>query len=141
MMNCQFDPMAMSCPSEPARVPLAAKCNPQLSKDLGFHGFESCEIDSEECRRENPQFDGPRFPRPDDDFPTSCGRVLKLRRLASILVVILFLTAAYVFAWPSANVPYFGAVILHLLAGVLLLVALGYTLRGILRTASPGARV
>jgi len=53
----------------------------------------------------------------------------------------LFLTAAYLYAWPSANVPYFGAVILHLIAGVVMLVALGYTLRGILRTASPGARI
>ena len=56
-----------------------------------------------------------------------------MKRAASILLAVLFLTAAYVFAWPSANLLYFGAIILHLLAGVAFLVALVFTLRGILR--------
>jgi tetratricopeptide (TPR) repeat protein len=63
-----------------------------------------------------------------------------VRRLTSILLAVLFLTAAYVFAWPSANVPYFGAVILHLLAGVILLVTLVFALRGIWQAAPPASR-
>ncbi|HYL46702.1 MAG TPA: tetratricopeptide repeat protein [Candidatus Limnocylindrales bacterium] len=51
----------------------------------------------------------------------------------SILLAVLLLTAAYVFVWPSANLLYLGAIILHLLAGVAFLVALLFTLRGILR--------
>jgi Tfp pilus assembly protein PilF len=64
-----------------------------------------------------------------------------MRRLASILLVILFLTATYVFAWPSANVPYFGAVILHLVAGVAFLVALFFRFRRIWPAATPGQRL
>src|SRR5271155_2268713 len=64
-----------------------------------------------------------------------------LKRLRSLLLAILFLTAAYVFTWPSANVPYFGAVILHLLAGVVLLVTLVFTLRRIWPAASPALRI
>ena len=58
------------------------------------------------------------------------------RRFSAILLVVLFATAAYLFAWPSANVPYFGAVILHLLAGIAFLIFLVFVLRGILRGAS-----
>ncbi|HYL68142.1 MAG TPA: tetratricopeptide repeat protein [Candidatus Limnocylindria bacterium] len=64
-----------------------------------------------------------------------------MRRLASIPVAVLFLTAAYVFAWPSANVPYFGAVILHVVAGVVFLVALCFVFRWIWRGATPGQRL
>jgi tetratricopeptide (TPR) repeat protein len=63
-----------------------------------------------------------------------------MRRLASLLLAILFLTAAYVFVWPSANVPYFAGVILHLGAGVLFLLTLAFALRSILRDATPSAR-
>jgi Tfp pilus assembly protein PilF len=56
-----------------------------------------------------------------------------MKRAASILLAVLVLTAAYVFAWPSANLLYFGAIILHLLAGVAFLVTLIFTLREILR--------
>ncbi|MGB8675845.1 MAG: multiheme c-type cytochrome, partial [Candidatus Acidiferrales bacterium] len=59
-----------------------------------------------------------------------------LRRAISVLLAVLFLTAVYVFAWPSPNVPYFGAVVVHLLAGVLFLVALAIALRGMLREGS-----
>jgi hypothetical protein len=52
-----------------------------------------------------------------------------------------FATAAYLFVWPSANVPYFGAVILHLLAGITLLIFLIFALRRILRGASLTSRV
>ena len=45
------------------------------------------------------------------------------------------------FAWPSANVPYFGAVILHLLAGIALLIFLVFALRGIFRNASAISRI
>src|SRR4029077_16269865 len=64
-----------------------------------------------------------------------------MRRLASILLAILFLTAAFVFAWPSANVTYFGAVILHVVAGVLFLVALFFAFRGIWPAATTGQRL
>jgi tetratricopeptide (TPR) repeat protein len=64
-----------------------------------------------------------------------------MRRLTQILVAALFLTAAYVFAWPSANVPYFGAVILHVVAGVVFLVALFFAIRRIWPAATPGQRL
>jgi tetratricopeptide (TPR) repeat protein len=56
-----------------------------------------------------------------------------MNRAASILLVVLFVTAAYVYAWPSANLIYFATVILHLFAGAAFLAALGFTLRAILR--------
>src|ERR1700722_16385353 len=59
------------------------------------------------------------------------------RRVSAILLAVLFATAVYLFAWPSANIPYFGAVVLHLLAGITLLIFLIFALRGILRGASP----
>ena len=48
----------------------------------------------------------------------------------------LFLTAGYLFAWPSPNVPYFAAVILHLGGGLAFFLALGMGLRRILREGS-----
>ncbi|MGC2766837.1 MAG: hypothetical protein WB607_15120, partial [Candidatus Acidiferrum sp.] len=63
------------------------------------------------------------------------------QRFSSILLAVLFLTAVYLFAWPSANVPYFTAVILHLLAGIVLLIVLVFALRGILRSASTTSRI
>ena len=64
-----------------------------------------------------------------------------MKRFASILLVILFLTAAYVFAWPSANVPYFGAIILHLLAGIVLVAVLIFAIRRMWQHATPAGRV
>src|SRR5271156_3031324 len=63
-----------------------------------------------------------------------------MRRLVSILLAVLFLTAAYLFAWPAANVPYFAGVIAHLLAGIAFLVLLVFLLRGLLRDASAVSR-
>jgi Flp pilus assembly protein TadD len=63
------------------------------------------------------------------------------RRFRVFLLAVLFVTAAYVFAWPSANVPYFAAVILHLVAGIVLLIFLAFALRGILRNASAISRI
>jgi Flp pilus assembly protein TadD len=63
------------------------------------------------------------------------------RRFSAILLAVLFLTAVYLFAWPSANVPYLAAVILHLLAGIVLLIFLVFALRGILRSASITSRI
>jgi len=63
------------------------------------------------------------------------------QRFSAWLLAVLFATAAYLFAWPSANVPYFAVVIIHLLAGIGLLIFLLSALRGILRTASTTARV
>jgi tetratricopeptide (TPR) repeat protein len=64
-----------------------------------------------------------------------------MKRLINILLVILALTAAYVYAWPSANVPYFGAIILHLLAGLGFLALLIFTLRPILRKGPTASRL
>ncbi|HXO04280.1 MAG TPA: tetratricopeptide repeat protein [Candidatus Sulfotelmatobacter sp.] len=64
-----------------------------------------------------------------------------MRRLIVILLAVLFVTAAYLFVWPAANVPYFAAVILHLLAGIVLLIFLAFALRGILRGASATSRI
>ncbi len=63
------------------------------------------------------------------------------RRFRAVLLAVLFFTAAYLFAWPSANVPYFAAVILHLVAGIVLLIFLVFALRGILRGASAISRI
>ena len=59
-----------------------------------------------------------------------------MRRLISILLGMLFVTAAYVFAWPGANVVYFAGVILHVLGGVLFLGVLAFGMRRIL-TGTP----
>ncbi|MGA7221325.1 MAG: tetratricopeptide repeat protein [Candidatus Acidiferrales bacterium] len=64
-----------------------------------------------------------------------------MKRVTDILLFVLVLTAAYVFAWPSANVPYFGAIILHLLAGVAFLVLLLFTLRPMLRQGPIASRI
>lgn len=40
-----------------------------------------------------------------------------MRKFTRALLAVLFLSAAYLFAWPSATVPYFGAVVLHFAAG------------------------
>jgi hypothetical protein len=64
-----------------------------------------------------------------------------MKRITYILLIVLVLTAAYVYAWPAANVPYFGAIILHLLAGVAFLALLIFTLRSILREGPTASRV
>ncbi len=64
-----------------------------------------------------------------------------MKRVTDILLFALVLTAAYVFAWPSANVPYFGAIILHLLAGIAFLVLLIFTLRPMLRQGPIASRI
>ena len=63
------------------------------------------------------------------------------RRFRAILLAVLFVTSAYLFAWPSANVPYFAAVILHLLAGIVLLIFVVFALSGIFRNASALSRI
>jgi tetratricopeptide (TPR) repeat protein len=63
-----------------------------------------------------------------------------MRRLISLLLATLFLTAAYLFAWPSANIPYFAGVIIHLGAGVLFLLTLAFALRSVWRGAALAAR-
>jgi tetratricopeptide (TPR) repeat protein len=64
-----------------------------------------------------------------------------MKRLTYVLLIVLVVTAAYVFAWPSANVPYFGAIILHLLAGLAFLLLLIFTLRPILREGVTASRL
>ncbi len=40
-----------------------------------------------------------------------------MKRAIAILLPTLFLTAAYIYAWPTASVPYFAAIIVHVLGG------------------------
>jgi len=63
-----------------------------------------------------------------------------MRRFSSPLLVILFLTASYLFVWPSANIPYFAGVILHIVAGILFLIILAFGARSIFRGAPATAR-
>lgn len=63
------------------------------------------------------------------------------RNLITALLYILFLTAAYVFTWPAANIPYFAAVLLHLVAGIVLVIVVGAFFRSIGSEASPAERI
>jgi Flp pilus assembly protein TadD len=64
-----------------------------------------------------------------------------MKRLVHICVAILFLTAAYVYAWPSANVPYFAAIIIHLVTGIAFLVLLSIGLLPLLRHSPVASRI
>ena len=64
-----------------------------------------------------------------------------MKRLIHVCLAILFLTAAYVYAWPSANVPYFAAIIIHLLTGIAFLILLSLGLLPILRNAPVASRI
>jgi len=63
-----------------------------------------------------------------------------MKRAVAILLPILFLTAAYIFAWPTASVPYFAAVVVHALGGVALVVLLILALEKILVGAVPATK-
>ncbi len=64
-----------------------------------------------------------------------------MKRAVAILLAILFLTAAYVYAWPTASVPYFVAVIAHVLGGVAIVGLLVFGLRELLRSAPSVAKI
>ena len=64
-----------------------------------------------------------------------------MKRATSFLLAISFATAAYVFAWPLPTFPYFAAVVVHVLGGLLLIVALVFSFRRIWRNATPLARM
>jgi Tfp pilus assembly protein PilF len=64
-----------------------------------------------------------------------------MKRLIRICLAILFLTAAYVYAWPSASVPYFAAIIFHLFVGTAFLILLAIGLLPILRTGPAASRI
>src|SRR6202020_1020902 len=64
-----------------------------------------------------------------------------MKRLVHVCLAILFLTAAYVYAWPSANVPYFAAIVLHLFTGIAFLILLTFVLLPILRISSITSRI
>src|SRR5580704_18963945 len=64
-----------------------------------------------------------------------------MKRAISILLALVSLTAAYIYAWPSATVLYFAAVILHVLGGAALLLLLVCTLRNIFRSAPPAKKI
>jgi tetratricopeptide (TPR) repeat protein len=57
------------------------------------------------------------------------------------LTITLGLTALYLFAWPSANLAYFAAIVLHLLAGVAFLGVLIFASRTILRNGPTISRL
>jgi Tfp pilus assembly protein PilF len=61
------------------------------------------------------------------------GSTISVKRLINFSLAILFLTAAYVYAWPSANVPYFAAILIHLFTGIAFLILLTFGLLPILR--------
>ena len=63
-----------------------------------------------------------------------------MRRAVAMLLAILFLTAAYIYAWPTASVLYFAAVIVHALGGVALVVLLVLALEKILVRAAPATK-
>jgi tetratricopeptide (TPR) repeat protein len=63
-----------------------------------------------------------------------------MKRLIHVSLAILFLTAAYVYAWPSANVPYFAAIVIHLVTGTAFLVLLAVGLLPILRNSPVASR-
>lgn len=62
-------------------------------------------------------------------------------RFRSVLLFLLFVTAAYLFTWPAANIPYFAAVLLHVIVGIVFAIALVAFLRSILRIGSPAQRI
>jgi Flp pilus assembly protein TadD len=64
-----------------------------------------------------------------------------MRQAIHLCLVILFLTAAYVYAWPSANVPYFAAIVFHLLSGIAFLILLTIGLLPILRNSPVASRI
>jgi Flp pilus assembly protein TadD len=63
-----------------------------------------------------------------------------MSRIRTLLLLVLVVTAAYVFAWPAASVPYFLAVLLHLVAGIALAAAIAISSRSLLGHASPEQR-
>src|ERR1700678_4586362 len=64
-----------------------------------------------------------------------------MKRLIHLFLAILFLTAAYVYAWPSANVPYFAAIVIHLVTGIIFLILLTFGLSPILRHSPVASRI
>src|SRR6202161_1996629 len=64
-----------------------------------------------------------------------------MKRLIHLFLAILFLTAAYAYAWPSANVPYFAAIVIHLVTGIIFLILLTFGLSPILRHSPVASRI
>ncbi|HTS12247.1 MAG TPA: tetratricopeptide repeat protein [Candidatus Limnocylindrales bacterium] len=65
----------------------------------------------------------------------------RINRARTILLAILFVTAAYLFAWPSADVPYFIGLVSHLVAGIALTGILAFFLIPILRRGNKTERI
>src|ERR1700735_1394153 len=64
-----------------------------------------------------------------------------MKRLVHLCLALLFLPAPCLYAWPSANVPYFAALFLHLLTGIAFLILLTFGLLPILRSSSTASRI
>ncbi len=69
------------------------------------------------------------------------GQQERMRRAVSALLGILFISACYVFAWPTASVPYFAGIVIHLVCGVALVALLIFALWPILRDSTPVAKI
>lgn len=63
-----------------------------------------------------------------------------MRTIKSILLPLLFVTATYVFTWPSASIVYFASDLLHVAAGIIFVVSLFLTLGALFRGASLTSR-
>ncbi len=70
--------------------------------------------------------------------PTSTGW---LRKATTVLLLVLCVTAAYLFAWPTPNVPYYVTVVLHLVSGLGFLAGLSLFVRTVVRAGSPAERL
>ena len=64
-----------------------------------------------------------------------------LKRILVCLTIALAISALCLFAWPSANLQYFAAIVLQLVAGIAFLVVLIFTLRPILRNGPTASRL
>jgi Flp pilus assembly protein TadD len=76
-----------------------------------------------------------------DDPARNPADASRMGRTRTVLLFVLFFTAAYLFAWPTPNIPYFAAVLLHLVAGVALVAGLAVFLRSVLRNGSAAERI
>jgi Flp pilus assembly protein TadD len=65
----------------------------------------------------------------------------RLRTVLLLVLFVLFVTAGYIFAWPAANVSYYAAVVVHLIAGLVFVAGLAFFLRSVLREESPAHRI
>jgi len=76
-----------------------------------------------------------------EDSEVNPSRMRWARRTTTVLLFVLCVTAAYVFSWPTPNIPYYAAVMVHLAAGIAFLGGLAVFVRSVLRHGSPAERI